>query len=336
MSLSSKEPVYLQTMQGLREFTLSCPYGEPGLMPAEGRLMEIFGVSRGTLRRASDQLVREGLLRPSRGRGTFVNRRAQVRATVRSSLAAIARPDSRWHLEVDEFVPEFDGIEECVRQLVDRIEYRSARHLFVTPDNSTERVRRRALDDGKVVVVSTYGQRRGMVLLDPAEIPPERRELASTLDGMERCGQSLSLDDLRDLPPIELIVTGAFAVTPQGIHVDSNADYFDLEWGLLAELNLVSDATRVVALVHAAQVIDVPLALEPHEIALDLLITSEGLIATGQVHDRPKGVAWEDLADEVVETTPYLRQLAPSRGRAMANRHLAEITWALAAGKELS
>ncbi|MGB3482723.1 MAG: 5-formyltetrahydrofolate cyclo-ligase [Mycobacterium sp.] len=323
------EPAYIQTMEGLRELVLACPWNDDGLMPPEPRLMEMFGVSRGTLRRATDQLVREGLLVPERGRGTFVNRRAQVRATVRDALLAIATPDSHWHLDVDRFVPSFDGAAECTDKLAQLPAYQAATQLFITPDNSTELLRRRALEDGKRVVISTFGQRRGMVLLDPTVIEPHRYELAATLDGLERCGQSLGLTELRALGRFDLLVTGAFAVTRQGVHVDADADYFDLEWGLLAELGLVVADTPVVALVHDAQIIDVPLRLEPHEIAIDVVLSPRDTLRTGQTFRRPLGLTWQDLSDDVVSYSPYLRALAAENtGDTTVGPHPAALTWA--------
>lgn len=327
--MNGAEPAYIQTMEGLRELVLACPWNDDGLMPPEPRLMEIFGVSRGTLRRAADQLVREGLLTPERGRGTFVNRRAQVRATVRDALLAIATPDSHWHLDVERFVPSFDGAADCTDKLVDLPAYQAATQLFITPDNSVELLRRRALEDGKRVVVSTFGQRRGMVLLDPAAIEPHRYELAATLDGLERCGQSLGLADLRAIGGFDLVVTGAFAVTRQGVHVDADADYFDLEWGLLAELGLVAADTPVVALVHDAQIIDVPLRLEPHEIAIDIVLSPRAALRTGQTFPRPQGLTWPDLSDHVIECSPYLRALAAENSPdTTVSPHPAAVTWA--------
>lgn len=312
MGARRAEPVYLQTTDALRRLALACPWDGEGVMPAETALMQMFGVSRGTLRRASESLVREGLLRPEPGRGTFVNRREQVRAIAREALRAIALPDSRWHLDVDEFVPDFEGSEQCLDHLAALPAYAGARSLYVTPDNSTERLRRRALDEGKSVLTSTFGQRRGMVLLDPTDIAPERRELAATLDGMERCGRTLSLAELYALPAVDLLVTGAFAVTTDGVHVNSHADYLDLEWGLLVELGLVAAQTTVVAVVHPSQVIDVALAPQPHEITVDLMATPAGIVATTGSFHRPASLHWRRNsrdADGTAHPSPYLAEL---------------------------
>ena len=46
---------------------------KPGdLIPAESKLLDVFAVSRATIRQALLELVREGLLVRKQGRGTFV------------------------------------------------------------------------------------------------------------------------------------------------------------------------------------------------------------------------------------------------------------------------
>jgi DNA-binding GntR family transcriptional regulator len=56
-------------------------------LPTEPNLMELFGVSRGTLRRAIEELVRDGLLSAEQGRGTFVVQEERVRRVVSSRFA---------------------------------------------------------------------------------------------------------------------------------------------------------------------------------------------------------------------------------------------------------
>jgi GntR family transcriptional regulator len=51
-------------------------YNEP--LPPEGRLCEFYQVSRMTVRRAVEELVRDGFLYKQRGRGTFVRRRSAL------------------------------------------------------------------------------------------------------------------------------------------------------------------------------------------------------------------------------------------------------------------
>lgn len=69
---ASPIPLYYQLQQQLREAIRDGRLGVNAALPTEPELAANVGVSRFTLRQAIDQLVRDGLLRRERGRGTFV------------------------------------------------------------------------------------------------------------------------------------------------------------------------------------------------------------------------------------------------------------------------
>ena len=56
---------------------------------------------------------------------------------------------------------------------------------------------------------------------------------------MERFGPDLTLPELCAEDQVDLVVTGAAAVTREGVHFGKGHGYFDIEWGLLAEIGLV-------------------------------------------------------------------------------------------------
>src|SRR5579871_2768827 len=105
---SAHAPLYERVRLELTRIALERALTDTSPLPAEPRLMEQFGVSRGTLRRAVDALVREGVLYTEQGRGTFVNQEERVRRVVFDHLAAVAVPDSRSDLDLRSFVPDFD------------------------------------------------------------------------------------------------------------------------------------------------------------------------------------------------------------------------------------
>ncbi|HEV7950301.1 MAG TPA: 5-formyltetrahydrofolate cyclo-ligase [Glaciihabitans sp.] len=304
--------VYIQVTTALRQLALANPWNSDGMLPPEPALMERFQVSRGTLRRATEELVREGLLRPDRGRGTYISRQVQLRALMKGVLAEIAIPDSRWHLDTLRFVPDFVGSSEVHDLIREMKDYQAANTLFIAPDNSLNGLICQALDDGKRVVVPTYGMRRGMVLLDPTTVPEIHREFASTLDGLERFGHHLSLDALRELGSIDMLVTGAIAFTRGGVHVGSGDAFLDIEWGLLCELGLVQPDTSIVGVSHPAQIVDIELTPKALDITVDTLVTPEGVSSTGTTHHRPTGIVWSQLDDERLATISYLSELRPS------------------------
>lgn len=69
---SSQEPLYLQLKHVLKEEILRGNYTPGEQLPPEAELCEIYGVSRGTARKAIMDLVNEGILSRQQGKGTFV------------------------------------------------------------------------------------------------------------------------------------------------------------------------------------------------------------------------------------------------------------------------
>lgn len=312
--VADHSPTYRQLTSALRALALSYPWGKEEPLPPERELTERYGVSRGTLRRATEELVREGLLSSEPGRGTYVRRRMQLRMTMRETLTEIALPDSRWDLDVLYFVPDFDGSDACHSALRERGEYADARLLLIAPDNSLQGAIEHALADGKRVLVPTYGLRRGFVLLDPAEVPEQQRAFAATLDGLERFGRRLTFDELRALGHVDVIVTGAIAVTAQGVHVGSGRAYIDLEWGILSTIRIADDTTTVVGIVHDRQYVDVPIPPGRFDLPIDIAITPSGAHEIRHGRARPAGITWNAVTDDQIASLTYLAELRDAAG----------------------
>ncbi|MDO8382977.1 MAG: 5-formyltetrahydrofolate cyclo-ligase [Microbacterium sp.] len=300
---------YVQVTNELRALVLSTPWGTNGMLPPEPALVERFRVSRGTLRRATEELEREGLLLIERGRGTSIRRHAQVRALIRERLEQIAVPDSRWHLDVLKFVPDFAGSDRARDRLLAHPALASAATVFVAPDNSLTELVPRLLERSIRVLVPTYGMRRGIVLLDPATVAPNDRAFASTLDGLDRFGVRLDTDALRSVGAVDALVTGAIAFTTAGIHVGSGDAYIDLEWGILATLGLVGEHTPVLGIAHDIQVVDTPLEAKPLDVTVDAVATPTRLVDTSAHPRRPVGIDAARLTNEHLDDIAYLRDL---------------------------
>lgn len=69
---TSPIPLYHQLEAALLKLIADAQLGPGALFPSEPRLAADFGVTRPTVRQALDRLVRVGVLRRERGRGTFV------------------------------------------------------------------------------------------------------------------------------------------------------------------------------------------------------------------------------------------------------------------------
>lgn len=306
-------PLYRQVCDGIEAMVMAAPLGDESPLPPEGALLTRFGVSRGTLRRATDELARQGLLRIEPGRGTYVEQSTKVRWLVWSRLLDVARPDSRFDLDLSRFVPDFVGSERCDEQLCALSEHTAATTIFIAPDNSLANYRQLALAGGKTLIVPTFGMRRGFVLLDGQAIAPTDRAYAATLDGMERVGRVLSLDELRDTGRVGLVVTGAVGVTAQGLHFGGGDGYFDLEWGLLRHCGLVTARTTVVASVHACQVLDAMIRPVAHDAVVDKIVTPDGTRTCSPSLPKPDGIFWDEIRTSLDRARPYVQQLLHER-----------------------
>ncbi len=217
------------------------------------------------------------------------------RERVWAELAKVGRPDARLHWDFSSFIADFEGSDlaaERIRQL--RV-YQDTKLLFITPDNSTELVRRQALADGKIILMTTCAIARGFLYLDSADVPEGERSYAATLDGMERFSRPVSLSDIMKLQPIRLLVTGGSAVSRNGVRFGKGHGYFDVEWAMLSEIDMVGEFSEIVDIVHDCQVVDELLAAEEHDVPVDWIVTPSRTLAVIGLHRPPGRVRWEML-----------------------------------------
>ncbi|HZQ87674.1 MAG TPA: 5-formyltetrahydrofolate cyclo-ligase [Acidimicrobiales bacterium] len=303
---SPHAPLYERVRLELERMAVERALTDTSPLPAEPRLMQQFRVSRGTLRRAIDALVREGLLYTEQGRGTFVNQEERVRRVVFQHLIGVAVPDSRSDLDLRSFVADFAGREAADRAVLGEDDWAAARTVFLMPDNSVRRLRLHALEQGKRVLVPTFNFRRGLVLLDGTTLPDAAKPLASTLDGMEELGQRVTARDLASLERVDLVVTGATAATMDGRCIGRGEPYLALGWALLEELGLVDERVLLIAVMHDCQVIDSAVPAIP-ECTVDVVATPTRVI---RCHS-PGGSAAGQRRTQITRDRLH-RQLGPS------------------------
>lgn len=240
---------------------------------------------------------------------TVVEHKAAVRERVWSELRKVAVPDSRFHFDFGEFIADFEGGEAAVERLVGHRFYRDSRLLFVTPDNCLDRLRLKALQDGKTVLMTTYSIKRGFWLLDPEKIAPELHLYASTLDGMERVARPVDLQAIREMPAIDYMVTGTGAINMEGVRFGKGHGFFDAEWGILHQLGRIAAATPAAAVVHDCQVLDETLKPDVFDTVADVVFTPTRTIEVANPHKPTCGILWDRLDPHMFETIPPLRQL---------------------------
>ena len=280
-------PLYEQVRTELESIALGRSMTDTSSLPPEPKLMAEFGVSRGTLRRAIDELTREGLLVAEQGRGTYVSQEERVRRVVWSRLREVASPDSRFDLDMRHYVPDFTGRAKADARVLKHPAWRDAATLFVMPDNSMRSLRHKALLEGKRLLVPTFGFRRGMVVLDGASIPEADKALAATLDGMELIGEPFTTRNARGLH-VDLVLTGATATSLDGRVIGRGEPILGIAWAAMEHLSLVEPEVRVIAVVHDCQVIDTEVPAVP-EIVVDLVATPTRLIHCEPGSSGPNG-----------------------------------------------
>ncbi|MFT3974072.1 MAG: 5-formyltetrahydrofolate cyclo-ligase [Amaricoccus sp.] len=239
-----------------------------------------------------------------------------IRQQIWGRLHDVARPDTRFHLNFAEVIPDFEGSEAATDRVAALPAYRDSRFAFVTPDNCLVDLRRRMIAAGKPFVMSTYGIYRGFLLVEPGMVPEGAELYAAWLDGMEHFARPVSLAEIAARGRFDFMVTGASAVSIDGVRFGKGHGFFDLEWGMFTDLGLADETTPVVAVVHDCQVVGEPLTPSATDILVDLIATPTRLIEVGRRAHRPRGIRWDLLDPEQLAATPPLRELQRMQGLA--------------------
>jgi 5-formyltetrahydrofolate cyclo-ligase len=241
-----------------------------------------------------------------------------VREKIWARLKDVAIPDSRFHLNFAEVIPDFVGSSSATDRLVAEPPFSKGKYAFITPDNCLVDLRRRMLLAGQSMVVSTYGIYRGFRLLDPSTVPRGQEHFAAWLDGLEYFGKPITLEEVARRGRFDFMVTGASAVSLDGVRFGKGHGFFDLEWGMFTDVGIVDEATPVAAVVHDVQVVEDRLFPSPTDILVDVVATPTRLIHVERRAHRPRGIKWDLLDPQTIENTPPLKELQKIRGVASA------------------
>ncbi len=207
-------------------------------------------------------------------------------------------------------IPNFVGAEEAAARLASTPEWRRARLVKVNPDAPQRPVRLLALRQGKLLVMATPRLREGFVLLDPRRIPSYLHERAATIRGAFELGRRLGIDELRDMGPIDLVVTGSVAVDRRGHRVGKGEGYAELEYGIARELGILDPETPVATTIHDLQLVS-EIPREPYDVLVDVAATPTRLLRfEHDPSEKPPGIIWDLLPCSKLEEIPVLRELA--------------------------
>lgn len=239
-----------------------------------------------------------------------------VRQTIWSRLTDVALPDTRFHLNFSEVIPDFIGSSSAIDHVCSLDAYRDSQFAFITPDNCLVELRRRMILEKKAFFMSTYGIYRGFLLIEPGSVPEGAELYAAWLDGMEHFGTPVTLADIAARGRVDFMATGASAVSRDGVRFGKGHGFFDLEWGMFTDIGVCNDNTPVAAVVHGCQVVEEKLHPSETDILVDYIATPEYLHQVERRASRPSGVKWNLLDPEQLAATPPLQELQRIRGLA--------------------
>jgi 5-formyltetrahydrofolate cyclo-ligase len=205
------------------------------------------------------------------------------------------------------YIPNFAGAGLAAERLAQLPDWRHARVIKAVPDRAQLPVRRRALEDGKLVYMAApkLAAERPFYVLDPKVLGVPASEAAER----EVAARIASAVDVTAMPFIEIVVVGSVAVNDRGARLGKGAGYADLEIALLAEAGLVSERTTIATTVHELQVVDEDLPELDHDFRLDVIVTPERVIWCGHPK-RPAGLEWSALSAEQIAAIPVLARRA--------------------------
>jgi 5-formyltetrahydrofolate cyclo-ligase len=203
-------------------------------------------------------------------------------------------------------IPNFIGAEACARVLSQMPFWQTAKVLKANPDSPQRAIRQRALEDGKIIymAVPRLHSDKPFIELNPKKLKCSAY-VASSIKGAAKYGRPVNLKEVKK---IDLIVCGSVAVNREGARVGKGGGYSDLEFALLTEEKRIDRKTPIVTSVHTLQIVDESIPMTDHDIPLSAIVTPNEIIEIDSLQPRPKGIYWNMLPPEKIETIPVLKR----------------------------
>ncbi|MDI6806644.1 MAG: 5-formyltetrahydrofolate cyclo-ligase [Candidatus Aenigmarchaeota archaeon] len=204
-------------------------------------------------------------------------------------------------------IPDFIGQEKAAELLKEMEIYKKAKKIFVPPDRAQYEVRVNVVLDDKSLVMATPKLRDGFYKVDYTCVPERFLKLAVLSRYITKYGKKLHTS-YEDIGRVDLMVTGAVAVSRYGERIGKSSGYFDLEYAILWEIGSVGPTTPIVATVHDIQIFS-KLPTETHDVPVDYIITPKDIIKIEPFYKKPKGINWNYVDDEILRKIPPLKEL---------------------------
>lgn len=208
-------------------------------------------------------------------------------------------------------IPDFAGTERAADRLRSLEEWSRAGVVKAVPDRAQLPVRTYALIDSKLLymAVPRMSTPEPFYELDPTKLTTSPAD-AATSSGAARVAPTVAPAHMR---PVDLVVCGSVAVNQAGARLGKGAGYSDIEFALLHEAGLVSDASTVVTTVHDLQVIDGAIPEQSHDFPVDVIVTPTRAIRCPR-RPRPTGILLGEIDEEVALAIPAIASRIPHLG----------------------
>jgi 5-formyltetrahydrofolate cyclo-ligase len=209
-------------------------------------------------------------------------------------------------------IPNFEGAAQAAERLRALPAWEEAMVVKANPDSPQRPVRRLALEQGKVVYMAVPRLREETCFL---ELDPKRlkglEDQASSIKGAFQYGRLITL---KEMEKVDLIVAGSVGVNQEGARVGKAGGYSDLEYAIGREFGIVDERTKTLTTVHPVQVVPYQIEMLRHDFPLDYIITPEGITETRRRYPKPRGIYWDELGEDKIQTIPLLMRLKEQKG----------------------
>ncbi len=208
-------------------------------------------------------------------------------------------------------IPNFVGAQNAAERLAALPIWQRAKAIKCNPDSPQIPVRSRALQDGKrlYMAVPRLTNTRCFVELTAEDLQQRNIPLEEAAIARKALtyGRLVSFEQMQ---AIDLVMVGCVAVTRNGGRTGKGAGFADLELAMLKEFGLVQSDTPIVTTVHPLQIVEEErLPMQPHDWALNWIVTPEEVIETNTTYSRPAGLDWDTIRPEQFKKIPILRKL---------------------------
>lgn len=206
-------------------------------------------------------------------------------------------------------IPNFKGADVVAKKVDDLDAWREARFVKCNPDSPQRPLREMALLSGKIIymAVPRLREEKCFIRVDPNYI--ESPGKASTIKGAFRYGRPVHP---KEMNPVDLIIAGSVAVNRKGGRVGKGGGYSDLEYALGREFGIVEENTPIVTTVHQVQFVDFDIPMREHDVPIDFIVTRNE-ISECEKQEKPKGILWERLDEDKLNSIPILRSGKPRK-----------------------